>query len=106
MSGYQARPPLIRPTSIQSHAYIENLGDVERIALALDEPIRTAFAIGVLAGLRTSKIRALRWESIDFDKRQMVIAKQSRERQIGPPRRRDQGAAACAELLSVLRAGS
>ena len=98
---------LIRPTyDPKTTPYIENLRDVERIALALDEPIRTAFAIGVLAGLRTGEIRALRWESIDFDKRQMVVREAvSTNGQIGPTKNTETRVLPLApELLSVLRA--
>lgn len=44
-----------------------------RIYDALPEPIRTGYAVGVLAGLRTGEVRALRWEHVDLERRQIVV---------------------------------
>ncbi|MEO8214952.1 MAG: tyrosine-type recombinase/integrase, partial [Myxococcales bacterium] len=48
--------------------FLGSLADVQRVLEALKPlpSIRTAYAVGALAGLRTSEIRALRWEHVDL----------------------------------------
>jgi integrase len=49
--------------------FIESMADVVRIYKALEAKsptVATAYAIGALAGLRTSEIRALTWEHVDL----------------------------------------
>jgi len=49
--------------------FVEDLADVARIYQALyakAPAVSTAYAIGALAGLRTSEVRALRWEHVDL----------------------------------------
>lgn len=53
--------------------YVERLEDVAGIFAALDEPYRTGYAVGVLAGLRTGEVMALRWEHIDLARRQIIV---------------------------------
>lgn len=53
--------------------YVKQLEDVRRIHDALPEPIRTGYAIGVLLGLRTSEVRALPWEHVDLELRQVNV---------------------------------
>lgn len=58
----------------QNVPFIKDLGDIRRVWKTLDaadRQIARAFVIGALAGLRTSEIRALRWEHVDFER--MVI---------------------------------
>jgi len=98
---------MIRPTyDPKTTPYIENARDIEKIAAALDEPFRTAYAIGVLAGLRTGEIRALRWDSVDLDKRQITVREAvSTNGQIGPTKNTETRVLPIApELLNVLRA--
>ena len=52
---------------------MQRLEDVEGIIRQLEEPYRTGYAIGVLAGLRTGEVRALRWEHVDIGRRQIIV---------------------------------
>lgn len=53
--------------------YVERLDDVAGIFAALEEPYRTGYAVGVLAGLRTGEVMALRWEHLDLGRRQIIV---------------------------------
>jgi integrase len=45
--------------------------------LTLPEPVSIAYALGAMAGLRTGEIIALRWESVDLDKRTITVRLQA-----------------------------
>jgi len=97
----------IRPThDPKTTPYIEKLADVERLAAALHEPVRTAFAVGVLAGLRTGEIRALHWDRVNLDRRQLIVSKAvGSDGKIGPTKNTETRVLPMApELLAVLRA--
>jgi integrase len=65
---------LVRPDhDPRTTPFVEKLSDVRRIFLALEEPLNVAYAIGALAGLRTSKVFKLGWRSVDLDARQIVV---------------------------------
>lgn len=53
--------------------FLERLEDIRRVYLALPEPINIAFAIGALAGLRTSEIQALPWAHVDLERRRIHV---------------------------------
>lgn len=98
---------LIRPDyDPTTTPYVESLRDVERIAAALDEPIRTGYALGVLAGLRTGEVRALRWESVDLDRRLLYVREAvGTSGRVGPTKNSETRVLPIApELLAVLRA--
>jgi integrase len=65
--------------------FVERLQDVRRILLALPEPLDTAYAIGVLAGLRTGEVFAVRWPSVDLQTRRIHV----RESVKGPLKDKD-----------------
>jgi integrase len=46
--------------------FIRRLEDIRRVYLALPEPVNIAFALGVMAGLRTAEIQALPWAHVDL----------------------------------------
>jgi integrase len=58
--------------------FLERLQDVRRVFLALEEPINVAFAIGALAGLRTSEVFKLPWRSVDLNARQILVSEGGR----------------------------
>lgn len=45
----------------QATPYVKKMADVERIFVALPEPVNVAYALGAFAGLRTGEILALDW---------------------------------------------
>lgn len=53
--------------------FIEQLADVRRIYLDLEEPLNIAYAIGALAGLRTGEVFALRWPQVDVGARRIHV---------------------------------
>jgi integrase len=66
---------LVRPDhNPETVPFLEKLSDVRRVFLALDPPINIAFAIGALAGLRTSEVLKLPWRSVDLDARQILVS--------------------------------
>lgn len=65
---------LVRPDhDPKTTPFLERLEDVRRVYLELDEPLRVAFAIGALSGLRTSEVFKLRWTSVDLQARQIIV---------------------------------
>jgi integrase len=77
---------LLKPThDPRTTPFIEKLGDVRRIFLALPEPLSTAYALGALAGLRTGEVLALRWEHVDLATRRIHV----RESVKGPLKDKD-----------------
>jgi len=66
---------LFRPThDPRDTAYVKTLEDVTRLHAALPEPVATAFAVGVFAGLRTGEVLGLSWE--DLGGRSMRVRRQ------------------------------
>lgn len=53
--------------------FLERLEDIRRVYLLLPEPVNVAFAIGALAGLRTSEIQALPWAHVDLGRRRIHV---------------------------------
>jgi integrase len=53
--------------------FLERLDDVRRVHLALPPPLHVAYAVGAFAGLRTGEVFALRWTSVDFAGRRIVV---------------------------------
>jgi integrase len=81
--------------------FIEQLSDVRRVYLALEEPLSIAYAIGALAGLRTGEVFALRWISVDLLSRRILV----RESVKGPVKDREPRAVPILDpLLPVLQA--
>jgi integrase len=77
---------LMKPThDPRTTPFIEKLADIRRIFLLLPLPISVAYALGVLAGLRTGDIFALRWLHVDLAARRIHV----RESVKGPLRDKD-----------------
>jgi len=67
---------LMKPThDPRTTPFIEKLADIRRIFLLLPLPISIAYALGVLAGLRTGEIFALRWLHVDLAARRIHVRK-------------------------------
>jgi integrase len=64
--------------------FVEKLADVRRLFLAMPTIEGVAYAVGVLAGLRTSEILALAWEQVDLDARRLVVRWQVANGDLGP----------------------
>jgi integrase len=58
----------------RSTPYLRSLKDVRKVYRALPEPFSVAFALGALAGLRTSEVRALRWSNVHLDRGVITVA--------------------------------
>lgn len=72
---------LVKPTHDPSTTpFIEKLDDVGRIFRDLPEPLNIAFALGAMAGLRTSEAAGLRWRSIDLSARRIHVREQAGKR--------------------------
>ena len=56
--------------------FLERLEDVQRVFLALPEPLNIGFAIGALAGLRTSEVFGLQWRHVDLKARRIHVRQQ------------------------------
>ncbi len=68
---------LLAPThDPKTTPFIERLADVQRIYADLPAPLSTAYAIGALAGLRTSEVFGLRWRSVDLANRRIHVVEQ------------------------------
>jgi integrase len=69
---------LIKPShDPRTTPFIERLSDVNRIFQDLPEPLNIAYAIGVLAGLRTSEGAGVRWRSVDIQGRRIHVREQA-----------------------------
>jgi integrase len=53
--------------------FVEQLADVRRIYLAMEEPVSIAYAIGALGGLRTDEIVGLPWVHVDLATRRIHV---------------------------------
>lgn len=63
--------------------YLRSEADVARVYRALEEidwPVARAFALGARLGLRTSEVRALRWEHLDLGRRVAHVQVQASRR--------------------------
>jgi len=63
--------------------FIKDLADIRRVWKTLDaadRQVARGFAVGALAGLRTSEVRALRWEHIDFERMVIHVREQAARR--------------------------
>ncbi len=77
---------LMRPThDPRTTPFIERMADVRRIYALLPPPLNIAFGIGVLGGLRTGEIFALRWLHVDLAARRIHV----RESVKGPLKDKD-----------------
>ncbi|HVT06746.1 MAG TPA: site-specific integrase [Polyangia bacterium] len=57
----------------RSTPFIENMADVKRLRAELPEPLRTLYTVGVLSGLRTGELLALRWADLRHDDRAIHV---------------------------------
>lgn len=69
--------------------YLKTRDDIRRVYLALpelarDAPWRAMFAVGVLAGLRTGEVRALRWSDVDLRHRRIHVQRSAEGGVEGP----------------------
>lgn len=64
--------------------YVERLDQVRALFQAMPSPERVAYAIGALAGLRTSEILALSWEQLDLEARRLVVRWQVQHGELAP----------------------
>ncbi|MBN2573552.1 MAG: site-specific integrase [Deltaproteobacteria bacterium] len=64
--------------------FLERLEDVRRIYLALPEPTATMFAVGSMAGLRTSEVIGLSWDDVDLANRRIHVRQQAHRGRLGP----------------------
>ena len=64
--------------------FLERLEDVRRVFLALPEPTATMFAVGALAGLRTSEVIGLAWEDVDLPAQRIYVRQQAQRGRLGP----------------------
>jgi integrase len=56
--------------------FLERLEDVRRVYTDLPEPLSIGFAVGALAGLRTSEVFGLRWQHVDLAARRIHVREQ------------------------------
>lgn len=64
--------------------YLEKIEDVRRVFAALPSPINVAFAIGALAGLRTSEVLGVEWADVDLDGRRITVRQQVQNGKLAP----------------------
>lgn len=68
---------LVKPShDPRTTPFIERLTDVRRIYADLPEPLSVAYAVGALAGLRTSEVFGLRWRHVDLQGRRIHVREQ------------------------------
>jgi integrase len=85
--------------------FLEKLEDIQRIYRRLPEAVGLAFAIGSMAGLRTGEILALRWASVDLERRRIVVSEQVQDGQVVKPKDLDSRTVPILESLQpVLKA--
>jgi integrase len=82
----KAREQLRSEYDRSTTSFIEKLADVKRVYGMLDEPLNVMYAVGVLAGLRPGEVRALRAESVWFDRNLIHVCESVRNRRLGPPK--------------------
>jgi|SRR5450432_1625983 len=64
--------------------FIEKLGDIRRVYLALTEPYNVMFAAGVMLGLRTSEMIGLDWSHVDLTARRVRVTQQVQDGELVP----------------------
>jgi integrase len=64
------------PHDPRTTPFVERLTDVQRIFADLRPPLNVAYAIGSMAGLRTSEVFGLRWRSVDLVHRRIHVVEQ------------------------------
>jgi len=86
-------------------AWLTDKEDIARIYEWLPEPYKVAFAIGVLAGLRTGEIIGLEPRHIDIDARLIHVEQRVRQNRLGPPKNgRKRVVPIVDDLLPIVRA--
>jgi len=75
---------LTRPTHRPQETPLRNLLDVRQVHARLKNPARTAFAVGVFAGLRTREFLDLDWKDVDLEARQNRVRQAVRFSKLGP----------------------
>lgn len=63
--------------------FLERADDIRRVFLALPSPVNVAFAVGALAGLRTSEVIGLTWENVDLNARRIAVRQQVQNGRVG-----------------------
>jgi integrase len=64
--------------------YVETLAQVRSLFRTMPRVEGVAYAIGVLAGLRTAEILAVEWERIDLDARRLIVRWQVQHGEFAP----------------------
>jgi integrase len=64
--------------------YVETLAQVRSLFRSMPRAEGVAYAVGVLAGLRTAEILAVEWERIDLDARRLVVRWQVAHGELAP----------------------
>lgn len=59
--------------------FLQTLGDIRRVYLALPAPYSVAFAVGALAGLRTGEVLGLSWRDVDLEGRRLHVRQQMQD---------------------------
>ncbi len=84
--GYMDKSPVMRKDGPRVHKterdFLNPDDSWKLLNRSADHYLAPAIWVGLLAGLRTSEIQALRWEAVDFDKEQILI-KAAFKRSIG-----------------------
>ena len=64
--------------------FLESMGDVRRIFLALPRRYGVAFAVGALGGLRPGEVLGLAWRDVDLAGQRITVRQQVHRGQLGP----------------------
>jgi integrase len=64
--------------------FLQKPEHIRAVFLRLPEPISVAFAVGALAGLRTSEVLGLSWEDVDLGNRRICVRRQAHRGKLGP----------------------
>jgi integrase len=65
---------LLRPSyDPNTTPFLQTSDEVVKVFAGLPEPHNIAFALGALAGLRPGESRALKWENVHLERRQVVV---------------------------------
>jgi integrase len=59
--------------------FLQTVGDIRRVFLALPSPYSVAFAVGALGGLRTGEVLGLSWPDVDLAGRRLHIRQQMQD---------------------------
>ncbi len=66
--------------------FLEQKGEIARLAAALTEPLRTMYTVAVRSGLRPSELLALEWSDISHDLRVMRVMRRLRWGKVSTPK--------------------